>query len=202
MLALMKCIAHFLLALTLAASLVGCATSSDIQVRSKAEPDVDFATIKTYAWHPELNKPTGNPRVNDKQLNAWIRAAVNADLQAKGLTLNADDPDVYVGYAAALRRKLDTVAINSQYGYAPGWGNTGSANVGYRRYTPNWSPKGKSTYRYDEGSLILDVIDASSRDLLRRSAAQTRANEVERSDEERRERVEEAVQRMLKGFPR
>lgn len=197
----MKRIVFSLLGISMA-GLLGCATPSDIRVQTTVESEADFSGIATYAWHPELNKPTGHPRVDDEQLNAWVRAAVDGDLQAKGLTMNADSPDVYVGYAAALERKLDTATINQQYGYAPGWGSNVSASPGYRRYSPGWEPGGKSTYRYDEGTLVLDIIDASSQKLLRRAAAQARANEKKRSDAERQQRLEGAIQRMLDGFPR
>ena len=53
---------------------------------------------------------------------------------------------------------------------------------------------------YEEGTLLLDVVDGRTNELVWRGAASTRIN-PDRTPQERTELIRTAVQKMLKDFP-
>ena len=53
---------------------------------------------------------------------------------------------------------------------------------------------------YDEGTLIIDIVDAGSNELVWRGAAQGEVN-LAASPQEREQRAQDAVQRILEDFP-
>jgi hypothetical protein len=80
------------------------------------------------------------------------------------------------------RTDLNTVPV----GYGWGW----------------WGFAGTETYvdQYEQGTLILDVIDAGSNKLIWRGSAAARVVD-DKTPEERTRRVNEAVEKILERFP-
>ena len=82
-----------------------------------------------------------------------VRRAVDNSLSAGGYRkLESGTPDFLVAWQAAIEGKVDVTMVNGYYGY------------GYRRWGA-WGA-GPMDREYDEGTLILDVIDAESRELV------------------------------------
>ena len=83
--------------------------------------------------------------------------------------------------------KKDKVNVtNWGYGYSP-----------EGRY---WGRGGFSVYQYEEGTLVLDLIDAKSRDLIWRGAAKADV-EVATTPEKRDKLIQAAVHKILENFP-
>ncbi len=182
---LSSCIASLLLGLTLAAC-------SGIEVNTNYDPNAvqQLDSFRTYAWMP---KPEGaDPRIYNDIINANIRQAVDQHLQGRGyqqVDANAS-PDFLIGWQGAIESKLDAQTVNSYYGYP--WG-------------PMWDPYyyGPSqTYvrEYEEGTIILDVVDAKAKKLIWRGTAEAEVNDNP-SAASSRERIGEAVNQMLSRFP-
>ena len=180
-------------------SMGGCATAPDISVRQDTSPQVDPGSISSFRWHSTVIEPTAHLRQTREELDQRIRDAIGAELERNGVRQVDVSPDVLVGYSAAMDKELDVSTVNLQYGYAPGFGAPMVTGPGYRRYTPGWAPKTKSVRSFEQGTLVLDIIDAKTKDLLWRSSAQA---EVHRDapEAERERRLQEAVRRMLQGF--
>ena len=89
------------------------------------------------------------------------------------------------------------------FGYSGGWGGCGCGGYypaygyGYGGY---WGGGGVDVYQYTEGTLILDLIEAKSKQLVWRGMAQGTIDE-NASPEQRERRLNEAVMRMLANFP-
>lgn len=182
--------------LTVAAGLgvAGCATTSDLSVRTQQGADVDMASFETYDWHASL-EGARRPAVTDR----LIRETIEQVLQDKGMRPDAENPDVWIGFTAAVERDLETGVINQQYGYAPGFGAPLQSGPGYRRYIPGWAPGTESMRVYEKGSLILDIVDADSEKPVWRASAQAEIDR-DRPDEVREQRLRDAVTQMLAGF--
>ncbi len=183
-----------LLGLVLVVAAVGCATSMEIDATH--DPAADFSGFKTYAWLPGPQGRTENPRIDDEQLDRFIRRAVDDELAAKGYAKRSSGTiDFLVGYHAAVQSKVDVNTINDYYGYGP-------AGVGLYHRGPGWGMSTSRTYvrEYDEGTLILDVANARNSELAWRASAQAEVN-IAAGPEQREERIREAVQRMLERFP-
>ena len=72
----------------------GCQHSPEVTKKVTYDYDVNFnfATLKTYAWEPISTTAAG---IDNFTANR-IKKAVNAQLQAKGLTITSDRPDILI----------------------------------------------------------------------------------------------------------
>lgn len=133
--------------------------------------------------------------VDDPILEERIRSYIASDLQDKGFRkIEQGDPDFRVGYHLSINGRMDLSYINTYYGY--GWG-------GY------WGPYGPTmglTYstptvrEYQEGTLIVDVVDGAADELAWRGVVQGEVHE-RRDAQERREALDRAIKQALKDFP-
>lgn len=187
--------------LALASSLAGC---SMIDVSTDYDPSVDFARLTTYDWLPGPQKRTGNPRIDNPLLKKRIRAAVESQLAAKGYEkASADRADFLIAYHAAIHRRLSVESMNTDYGYGSGRGwddHRYGHGWGYHRAWSSAPMSRTYTRYYDEGSLILDFVTPQTRELIWRGAAKAAIDEAD-SPNTKRERINEAVRRMLEQFP-
>jgi len=178
--------AQRLLGVVLIAALGGCST---MRVTSDTDPSAKFTGYKSYNWMAEAPKKTGDPRIDGNSILASrIRSAVERQLAAKGYEKRSSGtPDFLVGYHASLEKKTSVRMLNEYYRYGPGWG---------RRY------RGPQTYvyDYDEGTLILDIVDPKTRKLLWRGSPTDVVNPTA-SEEARQKKINEAVTRILEKFP-
>jgi hypothetical protein len=195
-----KCVGTALAAVMTAWALTGCSgPRMDVSVEREPAPAVDFDAISTYSWHAGDIAPTAQPRHSRAEIDQAVRAAVDTELQRMGLRLVAEDPDVLVGYSAAVDKDLDVSAVNLQYGYAPGMGAPMQSGPGYRRFTPGWAPPSESVRFFERGTLVLDFMDADTKELVWRVSAQA---ELDRdvAGPVREQRLQQAVRLMLEGF--
>ena len=159
--------------------LAGCGPMID--VRADYDTSADFARLRTYTW---LQKPLDaprDPRINNDLLDSRVHAAVNEELHAKGYTESTERPDFRVTYHVILKEKLEP----SAYGY--GLGST-SVAADVRAAT------------YEEGMLLLDLVDGATNELVWRGSAQARIDPT-RSPQERTELIKTVVHKMLEKFP-
>lgn len=178
--------------LLLFAALNGCATMT---ITSDYDAFANFSGLKTYAWIPDPKTPSGDPRIDSSLLDSRIRKAVEIHLSARGYVKEkSGTPDFWIGYHAAIDKKMDVEILNDYYGYGPGFG---------RFYGAAYAPPGTASayvHEYEEGTLILDIVKPDTRKLIWRGTAQASLNR-EATSEEKRERINEAVRRILKKFP-
>jgi hypothetical protein len=180
---------HRVLLVGLLAVSSACAACSTIQVRRDYDRSFDFSGFHTWSWLPLPVPEKIDPRVHNDLVDRRVRSAVERVLAAKGFRkVEQGQGDFGVGYLAAIEGKVDVQTINSFYGYGPGWGG-------------GMGPPTETIVReYDQGTLVLDVVDTRTKRLVWRGSAQAEVSE-NRSPEARDERLNEAVTRMLAGFP-
>lgn len=174
----------------LLAVLSGCST---MQISSDYDAAANFAALKTYDWMPEPQKVTGDPKIDDPFIERRIRDAVDNQLAAQGYNkLVSGDADFLIGYHVALDKRLVVSTMNEYYGVVvgPRWHHS----------TPRWYGSETYVYDYDEGSLILDIIEARSRTLLWRGSARARVDTTANA-ERKTKRINEAVKKILAQFP-
>lgn len=173
----------------LALCLVGC---SNLQVTTDFDPDVDFSNVRSYAWLDQRSGVEGENNPNSL-LDRRVRGAVDAELLARGLAIaDRQSADVLVSYHIGVEKKLDVNTIHSGYGYGSGWyGSRGRTYAGY-----------SETYvrEYEEGTLLIDLIDPARNELIWRGSGQARVQQAS-TPEEREKRVREVVGKVLAGFP-
>lgn len=167
------------------------ACSSSMKVRSGADPNFDFAALKSYGWLPSPD--SGDARIHDERLEQRVTAAVDGDLQAKGYRLVTENADFMVRYHAVLQERTTVERLNATFDYNGMW-------------TPEFSPQAMGqgeayTRPYTQGTLVLDVLDTHSHRLVWRASAQTEVDLRRAGSEKGARVVRDAVDAMLHSFP-
>lgn len=174
----------------------GCST---IKVTSDFNPTVSFSGLKSYEWIPDVPEKTGDSRIDGNTLlHSRVRKAVDNGLASKGYEkIKTGKPDFWVTYHVTLDKQTKIETINSYHHYGSGWGWR------YRRsYSPFSTLYGNDTfvYIYDQGSLIIDIVEPESRTLIWRGSATDKVN-FSHSPEQKEQKINEAVEKLLEKFP-
>ena len=174
------------LALGAMAVTAGCAT---VSVSTDYDHGFDFARVRTFqldGGHLMHNgvADDGNTLVKDR-----ITAALRAALQAKGLQETSQNPDLIVGYYGGARSRTEIEGMPA-YGPGPGFGPFWAGGWWDPMYNDWW------TRTYNEGTLIIDLVDAHTKRLVWRAYAEAEI-EVPVSEQ----KIREAVDKAFRGFP-
>ncbi len=161
------------LAVLTAATLAAC---SSFATDFDYDTSHDFSDLHTYAWIDERDNSIEMKRV---------REAVNTELRARGFEATAARPDFLVAAHVTTQDRLRVVD----------WGYTCPPH-GY------WHGGGRDidVWQYEEGTLILDVIDPGQTALIWRGTA-SKAVDRTWTPEERDEEARAAAQALLAEFP-
>ncbi|WP_400193162.1 DUF4136 domain-containing protein [Hymenobacter sp. B81] len=173
------------LSLLLGAS--GCASVPRVGVTSDFDHAVNFRAYKTWGWYPD--QPTDAEGGPAKGYNSFfdkrMRAAVDAEMKRKGLTLVEKSPDVFVAYSARVEDKQRTNPnAYGPYAYYPFWYGPGASR---------WN----QVTDYKAGNVIIDIVDAKRKELVWRGYGQTQVDQQTISEAE----VNRIVAGVLGDFP-
>jgi hypothetical protein len=153
-------------------------------VKYDYDTNANFADLKTFDWMPVPEKAGIDSLVVQR-----VKNAVNAELQAKGLMMTSDNPDFLIAQHLGTKDKVQV--RNMGYDYGPRRGYWGG----------NWGgPGGVSTYEYEEGSLLLDFVDAKPKKMIWRGVAKAEVQNVDTPDKSEK-LINSAVHEILKKFP-
>lgn len=160
----------------------GC---SPFSVNSDYDTGANFSKFKTWNWF--VGPGSGEAEL-DGLTEGRIRAALEAELPGRGLVYTTSRPaDVHVAYHAAVSQRLETTPTTAAFGY--GWGSHFAA-VG----------TGTTVEVYDEGTLVIDLVDPASKNLVWRGTARSAVN-LNATPEAREARIRQAVRRILEQYP-
>ncbi len=161
----------------------GC---SSLKISNDYDKDADFRTYKTYDWLDNRpNIPADVVRaMNQNQLfSARLRRAAESELNAKGLVRDQVNPDILLTYHVGVEDKVDVAD----------WGYRYSGHYyGYQRDI--------QAYQYHEGTLIIDMIDAKTMQLVWRASA-TKTIDDKPTPEQLDQRIPDAVAKILAAYP-
>ena len=176
--------------------LAGCAT---IDVHSDFDTRADFSGLKTFAWVPDMKQASQDPRINNTLTDSRIRSAVENALIAKGYQKSdAGQPDFWVAYQAAIEKKLDATVVRAPYATP----STRDIANGHFTQDLTWAYGGSQTFlnQYEEGTLILDIVDPKKQKLMWRGTAKATL-EGGRSSAKKEARLNAGVQKIFATFP-
>lgn len=163
---------------------LGCMTSAAQKVKTDFDKAVDFSRFHTYSWrqNPVFEK---NPELQEQFSVAsdLIRSDVNQNLTKRGFSRVEDSPDFYITFFITAKGMQDVRTISTGGWY--GWGNF---------WYPGWA---EVVSRYMEGTLVLDFVDASTKQLAWRAYCQVEIHDMKT----RHEKIEKAVKKALQKFP-
>jgi hypothetical protein len=148
----------------------------------------NLSRYQSYRWLPQPQ--CADTRVYNPITQGRIVRAVEAELGERGYTKDSQSPEFLVGWHATIEGRMDVQSMNTYYGY--GWGRwrAGGGVIVQDNYVRE----------YNEGMLILDIVDANSNELVWRGSAQA---EITRSTDpaKRQEQINKAVKKILERFP-
>lgn len=150
--------------------LAGC---SGIRVSQDYEPATTFDNLHTFAWTTATQAPTGDPRIDNPLRDGRIRAAVERVLTTKGFVRATEAaPTFLVRYQYTLRQKIDSSGPSGGIGFGIGsYGRRGGIAIG--------TGTGNTVSEYDEGSLVIDLMDPATDRLLWRGTGTQRFREYD-----------------------
>jgi hypothetical protein len=187
--------ANIALMLALVLGMWGCAA-----VNVDYDRGVDFNQYKSFAWLPaEVN--VKNPKHNSELIQKRIKHTVEKEFGKRGIRIDNTDPDFLVGYHTYTEKKQRTIHnnIHPMYG-AWGWGwyhpyrfpFAGAWGMPYGGWMN--APQVRT---YTEGTLIVDVFDAKTKELVWRGSVDGDIENMNRLQKQ----IDKGVQAVLKKYP-
>lgn len=179
-------LAKRLFVLSAVVAMVGCTSKtfeSRLIVDSYFNPDGNYGTYSTYDW---VDYGTNVRVIEDATTRERVIAAVQNEMEARGLRLDRTAPDLMIGYHGAVERQMDEAELQSYYSETD--------------YQMAREP-GKQIESWETGTLMLMVFDAKTGMMLWQASAQAELDDKRVSQKERRDRIELAVKKMLETLP-
>jgi len=163
----------------------GCGSS--ISTNYDYDVNAKFEDFRTYDWvaAPETTPGNANQAIQQNDLlDKRIRGAVDAQLAEKGLTRDTNSPDLLVVYHVGLQDKVQVT------------------DWGYRYSDYYWGYGGREidVYNYTEGTLIIDLVDASTQQLVWRGAGQ-KAVDANRNPDKATQEINNVVGKIMSKYP-
>lgn len=160
------------------------ACSQSLQVESMVGPVNVIERGQSYSWRAGSGGVHGTARTsNNPVLDRTIKDAIDDALQARGFVHAEGNGDLGVAYVAAIERELDVTEVNDFLQYRRG------AYIVTRT----------EIREFDLGSLVIDITDGDSGDLVWRGAAEAELHS--RNREYRQERLHEGIEAILDALP-
>jgi hypothetical protein len=161
------------------------ACSPEIQVHTDFDPDYDLWTFKTFDWGQKVNIEEGrNPfhynELNDKR----IKSAVQDQLTKRGYLQTDTAPELTLHYHIIVKDK--SVFVTESYDYS---------------YSAYWMRMETNIYSYREGTLILDLMDSKTNNLIWRGWAVSPLDSSYKP-EEIDKLIKKAVAKIFNKFPK
>lgn len=158
------------------------ACSNELRVFTDFDRDVEIHRLTTYGWLDTKGiESRNNPVLLNELTDKRVKEAVERQINLKGYKPSPAFAEIILHYHIVVENK---VSIRTEpYGY------------NYGRY---WLNNEVDTYRYNEGTLIIDFMDSRNCNLLWRGWAVSVIDQQDRISEEL---INAAVEQIFQKFP-
>ncbi|MFZ6014339.1 MAG: DUF4136 domain-containing protein [Bacteroidota bacterium] len=159
----------------------GC--SPQIRVYSDHDPEYQVKDFKTFDWGQKIDvEKNQNPLLYNELNDKRIKAAVSEQLTSRGYTRSELNPDLVIHYHIIVDDQ--SIVTTEPYGYF---------------YGPYWTRMRTNVYSYREGTLIIDVMDPKTNNLLWRGWATADLTTI--TPDQTEEIINRAVAKIFRQFP-
>jgi len=183
-------IVRTLISITIVLLISAC---SSTRVQTDHDHQADFSSYSTFAWYrtaENVQSPTEGP---SQLVDRRIRGAISQNLRAKGFNPDAaNEADLLVAYYTSLNSRMHFHTTGWGYGYGRGWGPYWSYGYGF---WPGWTST--TVHTYHEGTVIIDIIDRDTNQLVWRGVGTAALGKKSHSDE----KIDRSMTRILGSFP-
>lgn len=177
-----------------AAAFSVAACGPGIEVHTVAAPQAGLQELRTFRLMPVPARHDGgaldrrHPMLINSITHRAIRDAIEAGLIHRGYAVADSAPDFEVAFYASARDRLDVSYWDYGYVWRPRW---------WRGWGRPWG--GPTVTQYTEGSVIIDAVDVTSRELLWRGHG---VSAVSDEPEEYIRNLKETVGAIVEKFPK
>jgi hypothetical protein len=167
-----------------------------VKVKIDYDKEYDFTKARTYGWHPDgagevklLERTGDDPEAIRAKWEPTIKDAVEQELGRVGLVpATSGTPDLMLHYYFLAGPSSESQYRGQFVGAIPPWG------------VPDFEMTTSSLKIFEQGTLILDIIDGPKRQIVWRGKADAEVNR-QNSAAKRAERIREGIRDLLKKFP-
>lgn len=179
------------LAAALCATLAGCATA---KVTTEFNPKADFRAYKSYAWVTSAPGPEQAPAIRNPAVLALVHQAIDRELANRGMQrVETGQPDLLVAVHGMAKDRIEVQTYGYAYAASP-YGYYGGPMMGPY---PGPVAMGGTVQQYRDGTLILDLVDGKTRELVWRGTASDTVSDPSQVQGV----VNDAVKAMLAEYP-
>ena len=149
------------------------------RARTEWDHNADFAAFHTYAWQASPDPAKG----------AWNQAildAIDKQLQAKGLTKVASNPDVWVVYSRSIQ-KDSTTSLAAGYVFSP-VGISGEGSPGVPAVATTWT----------EGTLVVEMDNPKTKQVVWRGSV---SNTISDNNNKNLKNLDNAIAKLFGKYP-
>ncbi|PWT78440.1 MAG: hypothetical protein C5B59_01770 [Bacteroidetes bacterium] len=182
--------------------LTGCYSSAPITYKAEKTKGVDYKKYKTYAFLA-TNDTAYTNILDKKKVEAALASNVKNELDKRGFKLDTLNPDCLFTYTLVMNKTYQIgeqpPEIYNVHTYAP---TVPGANPIYYYRTDYGIPAykgGMMVTTFRDGTLLIDMIDRESKEIIWRTSAEGKRNENEAQGA--RATINEIVPKMFKKFP-
>jgi len=184
------------LAIAAVLALAVAVVHAGVKVRAEFDKECDFSKARTFGWHPDgagevklLMREGGDPEQIRKRWEPTIKDAVEKEMTQRGLVpATSGVPDLYLNYYFLSGPNSEAQTRGQFIGAVPPWG------------VPDFEMTTTSLKIFEQGTLMLDIIDGPKRQIVWRGIAEAEVDR-QRTPVEREKRLREAVGELLKKYP-
>lgn len=156
------------------------ASCSSVQVFSDHDNSIDFSKYNTFAYFkPEIDQV----KISDLDKRRILKA-IDAEMSAKGLS-KSETPDLLIGFTTQAKEQI---YINNQNNW--GWG------LGFNPWF--WGPSFNTVSTRTEGTLFVNIIDATTKQLVWQGKGR---GGIQENYKNRDERIALFVKNIVSNYP-
>ena len=148
----------YLLPLAMSAALLVAGCASAPEVRVNFDQSTDFTQYQTYGFMSPLGTDRGGYQ---SLVSQSLKAATQRELEARGLRLEANAPQLLINFNGALNDKLRVTTVPTAYPVGGYYGYRGGMYSAWPMYADQ-----TMVSQYTEGTLNIDVVDAARKQLV------------------------------------
>ena len=162
------------------------------KVTGDYEKSTDFSIYKTYQF---IGWQDNSDQVMNDFDKRRLRDAIIEEMRVRQFELVESGADMAISLFVVIDKKTSTTAYTSYYGGA-GYGY--GRRYGGRGWSSGYATTSYSERDYLQGTLVLDMLDTQSKDLLWQGVA---TGTVNSKPEKREKSIPKAIKKLMKKFP-
>lgn len=163
-----------------------CSSIETPKGSSKGYSSARFVKADRYEPYPNFAE-------DDAKISGMVQTAIRSNFAANGIPVGADNAELVIAYLLIKRNNVSTEMVDSYFGY----GRDAMKIMDEAHRTG--AVEGKRPDRFEEGAIVIDLIDAKTNKLVYRHYA-VRDLTSEPSDSVRKGLVDSAVAEALRPF--